>query len=62
MDIGEELRLMRLRAAVLVARSHEVRACATRALAHARLLRKDSADLIECAKDLRSNSKPPDHS
>jgi hypothetical protein len=62
MDFGEELRLMRLRAAVLLARSHEARARANATLAHARLLREDSAALIQCADDLRSNSKPPDHS
>ncbi|MBW3571931.1 MAG: hypothetical protein KY467_12575 [Gemmatimonadetes bacterium] len=56
----EELRLMKLRAAVLLARSREARARATRALEHARLLRGDSADLRQQADELRESKRPDD--
>ena len=53
---GRETQLTR-RSLVLRARSVEARACSNAALAHARLLREDSAALIQCAKDLCSRSK-----
>jgi hypothetical protein len=58
MDILENLRLMRLRTAVLVARSREVRARASRTCEHARLLQQDSADLQKSADGVR-DTKPP---
>jgi hypothetical protein len=62
MDMREEIHLMELRAAVLLARSHEARARANAALKYARLLRADSVALRQRADDLRSNSKPPEAS
>ena len=62
MDVSEEIRLMRLRAAVLLARSREARVRATRALEHARHLRDASEDLRQYADELRGTSKRPDSS
>jgi hypothetical protein len=62
MDIREKLRLIRLRAAVVLSRSREARARATHALEYARLLRRDSDDLRGLRDDLRGTGKPPEQS